>query len=748
MKAMRRLLARRSLPPFLFGLLLLTLMFGHAAHWWRIDIVSRLDAIIYDARLRLTMPEEKDERIVIVDIDERSFTELGHWPWRRDVLAGMVDELFVRQRIAVLGFDVVFAEADTSSGLATLQALAEGPLRNEAGFQAQFARLRDELDRDARFAAALRGRPVILGYYFSSREDAVSSGMLPPPVLPAGMFGDRPIAFTRWHSHGANLPILQQAAAGGGHFNSLVDFDGISRRVPLLVEYQGAYQEALSLAMLRAVLGQPPIRPGYAEGRIAGYGGLEWLELPTEQGTLRLPVDENVAALVPFRGRRGSFPYVSAADVIAGRLPAGALAHRIVLVGTSAPGLMDLRATPVDPAFPGVEIHANLISAMLDGRLKDKPAWVLGADAVQTLLVGLLLAVTLPLLSPLMATLLWAGVTLTLVAANFALWHAGNLVLPLAGVLLLATLLYVLDMSWGYFVEVRSKRQFASLFGQFVPPELVEEMARDPEHYSMEGRRADLTVLFSDVRDFTAIAEGLAPEALAALMNTYHGTMTDVIRRQRGTLDKYIGDAIMAFWGAPIADQAHARQAVLAALEMQAALPELNEQLAARGWPRLKIGIGVNTGPMTVGDMGSPVRKAYTVMGDAVNLGSRLEGLTKSYGVTILIGETTRAEAGDDIVYREIDRVRVKGKDQAVAIYEPLGLASVLGESRQSELRLWQTVLQAYRLQRWDEAELALYNLQRQWPHKLYELYAERVATLKSQPPGANWDGCWKFVTK
>lgn len=745
---MKALLGRRSLAQMVLGLLLVGLLLGHAARWWRIDLVSRLDAIAYDTRLRLTMTEKQDDRVVIVDIDEKSLAELGHWPWRRDYLAKMLDELFERQRIAALGFDVVFAEADTSSGLETLLALAEGPLRDNEAYLSQLEGLRGELDRDARFATAMRERAVILGYYFSSRENVTSSGELPAATLPAGMFGDRPIAITRWESHGANLPILQQAAAGGGHFNPLVDFDGVSRRVPMLVEYQGAYYQSLSLALLRALFGYPSIQLGYASGRAAGYGGLEWLELPTDQGTLRIPVDENVATLVPFRGGQGSFPYLSAADVIAGRLPAGSLAHRVVLVGTSVPGLMDLRSTPVDPAFPGVEIHANLVSAMLDGTLKSKPAWVLGADVVQILVVGVLLTLTLPLLSPLMATLLWVGLSLAIVAANIAFWQIGSLVLPVAGVLFLAALLYVLDMSWGYFVEARTKRQFTNLFGQYVPPELVEEMARDPERYSMEGRRADLTVLFSDVRDFTTMSEGLAPEALAALMNTYHGTMTDVIRKQRGTLDKYIGDAIMAFWGAPIADQAHARHAVLAALGMCEALPELNERLAARGWPKLKIGIGVNTGPMTVGDMGSPVRKAYTVMGDAVNLGSRLEGLTKPYGVVILVGESTRAEAGDDIVYREIDRVRVKGKDVAVAIYEPLGLVSELGDTRHQELRLWQQALAAYRGQRWDEAELALYNLNRQWPHKLYQLYAERVATLRREPPGPGWDGCWKFETK
>jgi adenylate cyclase len=303
-------------------------------------------------------------------------------------------------------------------------------------------------------------------------------------------------------------------------------------------------------------------------------------------------------------------------------------------------------------------------------------------------------------------------------------------------------------MSWGYFVESQSKRRMTHRFGQYVPPELVDEMARDPDSYNMEGRRAELTVLFSDIRGFTSLSERMPPDRLAALINEYLGTMTDIVRQRRGTLDKYIGDAIMAFWGAPMADPDHARNAVLCALDMQAALPELNQRLAAKGWPPLQIGIGVNTGPMTVGDMGSAVRKAYTVLGDAVNLGSRLEGLTKHYGVGIIVGEDTRELAKLGLVFRELDRVRVRGKEAPVAIYEPLGEEGGLPAERLEELRLWNQMLRLYRAQDWDQAELALLNLSRQAPRSLYDLYSARIAYCRAQPPGPSWDGVWTFESK
>mgnify|MGYP001606907812 FL=1 len=740
---------KQYLPRYALGLLILLVLLGHSARVYQIPFINHMDSLIYDVKVRLTMPQGVDQRVVILDIDEKSLAEQGRWPWGRDKLATLMNKLFDQYGIRLVGFDVVFAEPDESSGLKSLESLAKKELRDVAGFQSSLRELRPQLDHDARFAASLKNRPVVLGYYFSSKEGGVSSGAAPAPVFPAGTFSGRRIGFTQWISFGGNLPEFQKAAAGAGHFNPLVDIDGTSRRVPLLVEYDGKYYESLSLAMVRNLLGNPSITPGYPENAPGSYAAMEWLELKgANGGAMSIPVDENAATLIPYRGYQGSFPYISITDVLNDKVPKEQLAGRIAVVGTTAPGLMDLRATPVGAAYPGVEIHANLIAGMLDGAIKHKPPYILGADVLLVLIAGAVMVFLLPMLSPLRATVVGVIVLLLLLSVNFSFWHVSHVVLPLANGMIAIVLLYAMNMSWGYFVESRTKRQLTGLFGQYVPPELVEEMSRDPENYSMAGRKAELTVLFSDIRGFTTISEGLEPNELATLMNQYLGAMTLVVRKHRGTLDKYIGDAIMAFWGAPVDDPEHARNAVLTGLEMHVALHELNKDLVARGWPELKIGVGVNTGPMTVGDMGSPVRQSYTVMGDAVNLGSRLEGITKQYGVGFIVGESTRELLKKEFVFRELDRVRVKGKEDPVGIYEPVGEEGKVAREDLEEIKLWNQALRAYRTQDWDQAEVTLMNLQRIKPRYLYDLYVKRVEHLRKEPPGENWDGVTIFETK
>ena len=734
----------------LLGFVILLIMVGHSAKLYEIGFVSHLDSIIYDAKIRLTMPQTVDERVVILDIDEKSLAAEGRWPWGRDKMAAVMDKLFDYYGVRIVGFDVVFAEPDVSSGIRSLENLAKHELRGNPAFQTSLRGLRPQLDYDARFAKSIAKRRVVLGYYLSNVEGGVSSGVLPAPTFPGFVFEKRRIAFTSWNSYGGNLPIFQNAAAGSGHFNPMIDFDGLSRKIPMLIETQGNYYESLSLAMVRTLLGVKEILPGIEGDESGDYGGLEWLDLPVGDAgdVLRIPVDENAAALVPYRGYRGSFNYYSLSDVLHGSVPKEKLSQRIVLVGTTAPGLMDLRATPVDTAYPGVEIHANMVAGILDGAIKYKPGFIVGADVLMVLICGLAMAFLLPRLNPFRGTMLGLIVLLFMLTVNFAFWYQGNVVLPLASGLISIVMLYALNMSWGYFVESRTKRQFAQLFGQYVPPELVDEMARNPEGYSMEGRKETLTVLFSDVRGFTTISEGLQPDQLAQLMNEYLGAMTRVIRKNRGTLDKYIGDAIMAFWGAPVTDKDHAINATRTALEMQVGMSELNVDLLARGWPELKIGIGVNTGPMTVGDMGSPVRKAYTVMGDAVNLGSRLEGITKQYGVGILVGEETFSIVRDAFVFRELDRVRVKGKIDPVGIYEPLGLVGTVGDDVLAALQQWNAALDAYRAQQWDVAQTTLQALEANRPHYLYALYLKRIDHLREEPPGTDWDGVTTFETK
>ncbi len=730
------------------GLAVMLLFVGHAGNFYNIGLITRLDNIIYDARLALTMPGGVDPRVVILDIDERSLDKnaLGRWPWRRDHISALLKKLFDDYGVVIVGLDVVFAEPDESSGLPVLDKLAKGRLKDVGAFQSALGELRPELDYDGVLAKTLKGRPVVLGYYFNSDENAVQSGAIPEPVLPKGTFQGRNINFTSWKGYGGNLPEFQATAANAGHFNPLIDTDGVSRRVPMLAEYHGAYYEALSLAMIRVLAGYPKVEPGFASSRFSsrGYSGLEWLKV----GPVTIPVDDTVSALIPFRGKRGSFNYISLADVYFDKVPKSELRGKIALIGTSAPGLLDLRSTPVGSVFPGVEIHANMITAMLDNDFKQKPPYMLGAEVLLLLVGGFALAMLVPLLSPLKATLVSLLALVLITGLNVLVWSEGGIVLPLASSLLMIAALFALNMSWGYFVESRSKRQFTELFGQYVPPELVDKMAADPEKYSMEGKSEELTVLFSDIVGFTSISESLQPKELSQFINDYLTAMSMVIRNNRGTLDKYIGDAIMAFWGAPVADPEHARQGVISAMAMQIELDRVRAQMLARGWPDIRIGVGVNTGQMRVGDMGSKLRKAYTVMGDAVNLSSRLEGLTRVYGVKILVGPNTR-QVVKDVVFREIDRVKVKGKDVPVDIFEPIGMEGQVEKKVVDEIKLWHKALRAYRAQKWDEAEMDLFNAQRMSPEsKLYQLYFERIKQCRIDPPGSDWDGVTTFKTK
>ena len=730
------------------GLLIVFVFAGNAARFYQLPLVDKLSAILYDYRLQLTMPRTVDDRIVILDIDEKSLKEEGRWPWSRDRLGLLMDKLFDKYSVAVVGFDVVFAEKDESSGLKVLQRIGQNQLKGDAQFQATLTQIQPQLEYDNLFASKIKNRNVVLGYYLNSQGDASTSGSLPEPVFPAGMFKGRPIGFTIWNGYGANLPELQKAAASAGHFNPLVDADGEVRRVPMLVEYNGAYYEALSLAMVRTLFGQPKLLPGFAEGKTSGYGGLEWLELDTAGGSLKIPVDAEVATFVPYRGEQGSFHYISVADVLHDRVELAQLKDKIVLVGTTAPGLLDLRATPVGEVFPGVEVHANMIAGILDQNLKERPAYMIGAEVLWLLLIGVALSLLLPQLGPGKAMLVSAFVFAITQGMSLVIWHYGNLLLPVANSLVMIALLFAQDMSYGYFVESRTKRQITGLFGQYVPSELVEEMAKHPESVSMEGESREMTILFSDVRSFTTISEGLDAKELTLLMNEFLTPLSRIVYKHRGTIDKYMGDCIMAFWGAPLPDAAHARNAIIAGLEMLATLKTLQPHFKERGWPEIHIGVGINTGRVSVGNMGSEVRVAYTVMGDDVNLASRLEGITKQYGVGIVVGENTKNSV-TDFVYRELDQVRVKGKDKPVTIYEPIGLSSEVDKALQDEIKLFHEFRRLYLRQDWDQAELQLMNLQRMSPDTpLYGIYAERVAYFRKNPPPADWDGVFVFQTK
>lgn len=734
---------KRHTVRIILSLVILAFFLSHVSEIFRIGALDDLELFAYDQRLKVMAPNTIDDRIVIIDIDEESLAAEGRWPWGRYKIEDLLDELFERYDIAIIGFDVVFAEPDDSSGLGVLRSLAEGEFNDDDRFRNKVDELDKVLNYDNRLAGAIAGREVVLGFVFNTQ--GTKTGALPHPIFEAGSFKGRDIPFKVGNGYAANLALFQNVAFGAGHFNPVVDKDGIVRRIPLLYEYDGALYEALSLAIARAVLGVDTVTPGYVDdSKSEKYAGLEWLQL----GEVDIPVNRHVMALVPYRGPQKSFPYISATDVINGKADPAALKGRVALLGTSAPGLLDLRATPLDSVYPGVEIHANMISGILDRSLKASPEYILGAEFVLVLVLGLFMALLLPLLNPLLGTVASAVMFVGVVSVNLLIWNSYNLVLPLATGLVFLFVMYLFNVIYALFVETRGKRQLVGLFGQYVPPELVDEMSDDPESFSLEGESRELTVLFSDVRSFTTISEGLEPKELSQLMNEYLTPMTRIIHEHRGTIDKYMGDAIMAFWGAPVTDTDHARHALEAALVMLDELRNIHEDFSKRGWPAIKIGVGLNTGLMNVGNMGSEFRMAYTVLGDSVNLGSRLEGLTKGYGVELIVNESTAA-AVPDYIYRELDRVRVKGKDKPVTIFEPVGLIKDVDKSQRDEINLYNQALKHYRSKNWDMAELSFLNLLNATPDKaLYKLYGERIAIYRKSPPPDSWDGVWTHESK
>ncbi len=727
---------------------LITLLFmAHTAHWLQIPTLQRMENILYDLRLRTTVINTIDPRIVIIDIDEESLAKEGRWPWRRDKMAYLVDMLFDYYNIKLLGFDVVFSEPDTSAGVELLEKLASGPLHKDTDFLSAMETMRPQLSYDDLFAKSLENRPVVLGYFASHiAEKTPEVGMLPTPLASADEHPFSPLLF-RGKSYAANLPKLQTAAMSGGFFNNPnVDEDGIYRRLPLLINYNHQIYEALSLALFRTLLGKPEVNfisgEGYGENNIDSH--LEALDI---EG-FHIPVDQSATLLVPYRGRQGSFTYISATDVLNGVAAQEKLKDKIVILGTTAAGLLDLRATPVQNVYAGVEVHANILSGLLDQTIKSRPSYILAVELLVLLLICVIAILVFPRLPVFLSALMFGTLLISGTALNFYSWTVWNIDTLLATPITLLTLLYGIQIFFGFFFESRKKKQMGNMFGQYIPPELVEQMSQSDEEFSLKGESREMTVLFSDVRGFTTISEGMEPQELCELINGILTPVTRVIHEHKGTIDKYIGDAIMAFWGAPMHNPQHATYAVKAGLAILQTLKTIQQDFKAKGWPEVDIGIGLNTGKMSVGNMGSQFRIAYTIMGDAVNLGSRLEGLTKQYGVKMIVSESTLL-AAPEFTYRELDKVRVKGKHKPITIYEPLGVTADISSEQLQILDLLNQALNDYRQQQWTSAQTIFEQLAERYPHdKLYSIYLERIAYYLQSPPEADWDGAFTHTSK
>ncbi|NOQ76841.1 MAG: CHASE2 domain-containing protein, partial [Methylococcaceae bacterium] len=635
----------------------------------------------------------------------------------------------------------------TSSGLKLLEQLSNKQLKQDRVFQQVLETIRPTLDYDQVFADSFLNRKVVLSFFSHQQSGSLNlAAGLPKPISKQPDNGSGDFIYQA-KGYGGSLELLQDAAIYGGFFNNpLVDQDGVYRRLPLLMSYQNKLYPSFSLAIIQSLLEGAAIELISNEQyhSTPDQARLEKIQLES----FTIPVDEQAAIYVPYRGKQGSFQYVSVTDILSAQSAVDLLQDKIVIVGTTAAGLLDLRSTPVQNVYPGVEVHANVVAGILDQTIKSRPAYIIGFEVAEFFLLGLLAIFIMPRLSLLNSLLLLVVVSVVIIGINGYLWQELKINSLLVSPLILFVLLFSIQILFAFFFETRKKNWLSKIFGQYVPPELVEQMSQSETEFSLSGESREMTVLFSDVRGFTAISEKLAPEQLCQVINEILTPVTRQIHQYQGTIDKYMGDAVMAFWGAPVVDSQHAHNAVASALSIVPALQEQNEQFQAKGLPPLEMGIGLNTGVMSVGNMGSQFRVAYTVMGDAVNLGSRLEGLTKMYGVHIIVSEFTQS-AAPAFFYRELDKVQVKGKQEAVSIYEPLCQLESLTVKQQQCVDIWHKALNQYRNKNWEEANSLLRELLTEHPEdKLYTIYLQRIEQFQATPPAVDWDGVFVSESK
>lgn len=680
--------------------------------------------------------------VVIVDIDEDSLKAVGQWPWPRNVLADLVTRL-QQQGAAAIGFDIILAEPDRMSPSAVAKA---------------FSQL-DEATRKT--LEQLPGNDEVLAKAMSGGKVVVGQSGVPFPV---GDGSTKDLPRTGFASMGVNpdpylitfdgllrnLPVLEQAAAGRGVLTVRTERDGIVRRLPLIMKAGGQMVPAITVEMLRVLTnsGAILVRTDAAGIRSVAVPGLE------------IPTDQNGQLWINFSPHDRD-RYVSAKDVLSGNVPADRFAQRLVLIGTSAVGLLDIKATPVDESMPGVEVQAQVLENVLTKSVLAYPNYAVGVELITALVFGVVIVVLAPWLGAMTLLTLGIGVALALVAGAAYFYTQHGLLFDLTFPLLSTFVIYITLVFINYFREQKDRRRIRSAFGQYLSPALVEQLAQSPKKLVLGGEVRDMTIMFSDVRGFTTISESFKddPQGLTQLMNRFLTPMTNAIIERKGTIDKYIGDAIMAFWNAPLDDKDHERHACEAALDMLRRVGELNrarkQEAEAEGVPHLplNIGIGVNTGQCVVGNMGSDLRFDYSVLGDPVNLASRLEGRSKSYGTPIIIGSKTAAKLSDDFAAIEIDLITVKGKKEPEYIYALLGGPE---EARGDDFRRMRdqvsSMLGKYRKRDWHGA-LETLHLVRHAPNgfgldEIYDLYLARIQSFQETAPPDDWNGVYAFETK
>ncbi len=715
------------------------------------SILQFMEHKIYDTMFQ-SLQSKPTGTVCIVDLDDQSLKQFGQWPWPRYRVA-MLAERIRRAGAASIATDIVFAEEDRTSPDVLRQSL-----RSELGVDIGFTGLPAGLaNNDSVLAGILKQGPFVLGYYFRvgelGNEDGQPSSSaqtspgqerdaLPPPlamsVLKTPDAVDVGQALFLAGGLVGNIPVLAGAVQAAGFINVGADRDGIVRKAPLLISWGDNVYPSLALA---AVVKAEGLETALLK---LTSGGVESLRLAGQT----IPLDARGRMLLHYRGGRKTIPTYSARDVLEERLQPGALEGKIVFIGTSAAGLMDIRSTPLDQFYPGVEAQATIADNIVGGDFLLRPDWAPGLELGLVAGMGLLSTLLLVRLGG-----IWPLIILAVLASSA--WFGAVRSLNVHG-LYLSPLMPLLTLAGNFGMlsflkfrgEEREKRKIRNSFEHYLSPEVITRVLKNPDMLKLGGEKKEMSVLFSDIRNFTSLSEKLEPQELVAFMNEFHSAMTGIILDQGGTLDKYIGDAVMAFFGAPEEQPDHALVGCRTALAMMERLYECRKGWCFPGFSRIEIGLGISSGEMVVGNMGSINRMSYTVMGDQVNLASRLEGLTKQYGVKILISRFTYEQVRHEITCREIDQVRVKGKAKPVAIYEPFKTDYFTNGSF-AFIASFEKGLQAYRDRRFDEAityfeeTLAL----KPGDHPSL-LYIERCTTMRAAPLPDDWDGVCTMLSK
>ncbi|MEI6213541.1 MAG: adenylate/guanylate cyclase domain-containing protein [Desulfuromonadales bacterium] len=670
-------------------------------------VIQQLDFRMKDARFRLRGPVVPDKDVVIVAIDHKSIKELGRWPWSREITGRLIENLGTYYGTKVTALDIVFSER-----------------QNEVA--------------DSALAAAIKkSGNVVMGYFFRNEQaeaDPEALQQLENSKLKMIRIaeGVQDIPLQSFPGIDVNIPLVGSGALDFGFFNARHDADGLYRRSILFLLYGGDIYPSLSMKALRHYLGSDivlDVKP--------------WGVDAVQIGSLRIPSREDGTMALNFYGGTGSFATFSAADVISRRLPKESLKGKIAFVGATEVGIYDLRPTPFDPILPGIEVHATVAANALERRFLLYDGVTQTFEIISIIVLPLLLGVCLAF-APGTATGLLALVCLTGLfgAANYLLFTTAfrdmTLIYPLAGL----ALTYVSGEAWRNLVVQRKGRQLKKAFSSYVSADLVKLIEKNPERLVLGGEQRELSILFSDIRGFTTLSESLTPPELVTMLNEYLSPMTRIVLEERGTLDKFIGDAVMALFNAPLDVPQHATHACSAAVRMIEELERLNADFTGRGMLTIDIGVGINTGPAVVGNMGADLRFDYTAIGDAVNLASRLEGLNKYYGSHILVSEDTRRQVTDDrFTFREVDRVKVKGKHLPIVMYE-------LMIANREILPRFEEALNLYRSLRFGAAKALFEELAGLANDGPSRLYAGRCAEFISNPPPADWDGVYAATSK